>query len=86
MHSACSIWLENAWQWTADCWHNKYDGALSDGSAWITCNRNTRVIRGGAWSSKPEGLRAGYRFRSDDASVLIGFRLARTLIADAPTQ
>ncbi len=27
--------LGNAWQWTADCWHDSYVGAPADGSAWI---------------------------------------------------
>lgn len=77
----------NAWQWMADCWQHKYEGAPSDGSAWATtCSSNRHVIRGGTWSSRPAGLRAGYRFHSGDASFLIGFRLARTLISDAPSQ
>jgi formylglycine-generating enzyme required for sulfatase activity len=70
----------NAWQWTADCYHDSYSGAPADGSAWITaCGSNGRVVRGGSWSSNPRGLRAANRYRFSDEDYLLGFRLARTL-------
>ena len=71
----------NVEEWVADCWHDSYRGAPSDGSAWESGECSRRVVRGGSWNYDPENLRsagrlrygAGYRF--DD----IGFRLARTL-------
>ena len=71
----------NAWQWTADCWHDSYNGAPADGSAWTAanCGRN-RIARGGAWILDPLDLRAAARYaRSDGQHNHIGFRVARTL-------
>jgi formylglycine-generating enzyme required for sulfatase activity len=71
----------NAWQWTADCWHDSYNGAPADGSAWTAanCGRN-RVARGGAWLIDPPNLRAAARYnRFDEQHNHIGFRVARTL-------
>jgi formylglycine-generating enzyme required for sulfatase activity len=40
----------NAWQWMEDCWHENYNGAPADGSAWVTtCSGSGRVVRGGSW-------------------------------------
>jgi formylglycine-generating enzyme required for sulfatase activity len=69
----------NAWQWTEDCYHDSYDDAPSDGSAWTSgawaCS--SRVVRGGSWSTFP--LRAAQRYRSAGVFVGTGFRVARTL-------
>jgi formylglycine-generating enzyme required for sulfatase activity len=33
----------NVWEWTEDCWHDSYQGAPSDGSAWTTaCSDSNR--------------------------------------------
>jgi formylglycine-generating enzyme required for sulfatase activity len=71
----------NAWQWTADCYHDSYNGAPADGSVWTTqtCNSG-RVLRGGSWNSDPWALRAAGRLRFTDELYSIGFRVARTLI------
>ncbi len=50
--------LGNVWEWTADCWHDNYEGAPSDGSAWTEadggdCGR--RVVRGGSWDLRTGG-------------------------------
>ncbi len=72
----------NVWEWTQDCWHDSYEGALLDGSVWQEggdCTR--RVVRGGGWNSLPEFLRSAYRgwYDADVANRNLGFRLARTL-------
>ena len=29
----------NVWEWLDDCWHDTYEGAPSNGSAWTECER-----------------------------------------------
>lgn len=42
----------NVWEWCADVGHDNYDGAPSDGSAWLSGgNSGRRVLRGGGWST-----------------------------------
>jgi formylglycine-generating enzyme len=71
--------LGEAWQWTADCWNEGYDGAPADGSAWLSGNCGLRVVRGGAWSTSAWQLRAAGRdadrttYRASD----VGFRVVR---------
>src|SRR5262249_48832802 len=60
----------NAWQWVEDCWHENYQGAPVDGSAWVSGACTDRVLRGGAWNSGPDSLRAASRriLERDDSS------------------
>ena len=71
----------NVWEWTQDCWHNSYEGAPSDGSAWLAGDRSERVLRGGSWFNNPNYLRSAFRLwlTSDNRYSNFGFRLARTL-------
>jgi formylglycine-generating enzyme required for sulfatase activity len=75
----------NVWEWTEDCYHDSYNGAPVDGSAWITSDCKGRVFRGGSFGSEPEALRAAVRSwnrptpRSFANMTNIGFRVARTL-------
>ncbi len=70
----------NTWQWTADCYHDSYNGAPADGSAWTTACNSGRVLRGGSWDNGPGNLRAANRAYWTDAEGRNGgFRLARTL-------
>ena len=71
----------NVDEWVQDCWNYGYAGAPSDGSAWISGNCASRVVRGGSWSYFPWGLRSADRggIPSDIRSSLGGFRVARTL-------
>ena len=77
--------LGNAWQWTADCWHESYAGAPADGSAWMDGDCGKHVIRGGSWSNIPVFVRSAARSGSApngkefDFSSLSGFRIARDL-------
>ena len=71
----------NVWEWVQDCWHDSYEGAPGDGSAWTSggdCGR--RVLRGGSWYNYPRNLRAADRGWSDvgSRSGNVGFRVART--------
>ena len=71
----------NAWTWTKDCWHDNYLGAPSDGSAWMTGECRSRVIRGGSWNSPPASLRGASRTWIDPGTRgnSNGFRVARPL-------
>jgi formylglycine-generating enzyme required for sulfatase activity len=72
----------NAWQLTADCEHENYNGAPADGTAWTTpCEDNDfNVVRGGSWDYGPWSLRAASRQMWGFYPFIgIGFRVARTL-------
>ena len=74
--------LGNAWEWVEDVWHEDYDGAPSDGTAWkYGGNRQWRVIRGGCWDSDPRDARAPLRLWIEPSirNYGIGFRVARAL-------
>lgn len=69
----------SVWEWVADCWHNSYKGAPTDGKAWDEPNCRTRVIRGGSWRDGASYMPSSTRFKYD-ASVRYsqnGFRVAR---------
>lgn len=72
----------NVREWTEDCYHDTYNGAPTDGSAWIeggSCYH--RVVRGGSFLLAPAFLRSAsrYWFASDYRLRYLGFRVARTL-------
>ena len=73
----------NVREWVEDCWHDNYQGAPVDGSAWLSVQNgdcSARVLRGGSWSSNPEDLRSAYRVRAEAGYrvINVGFRPART--------
>jgi formylglycine-generating enzyme required for sulfatase activity len=69
----------NVWEWCQDHWHENYNGAPTDGSAWVdgNDNQNRRMIRGGSWCFKPRLCRSASRFYYDPAydDNFIGFRV-----------
>ena len=78
----------NVWEWTLDCWNGSYDGAPSDGSAWLSggCSAgpeffHQRVIRGGSWITFARKVRSANRdhFSASLGNNDIGFRIARDL-------
>jgi formylglycine-generating enzyme required for sulfatase activity len=76
----------NVFEWCEDVWHERYDGAPKDGSAWVSGGPSLRVVRGGSWYNNPRYLRSANRLGSfpSDRDNLVGFRLARTLSRAAP--
>jgi formylglycine-generating enzyme required for sulfatase activity len=72
----------NVWGWVDDCYHATYEGAPTDGSAWIAGNCNARVVRGGSWEDDAVRLRSASRasFSSVGRNENLGFRVARTLL------
>lgn len=73
--------LGNVLEWVEDCWHDHYDGAPDDGSAWQGGTCAGRVLRGGSWYYAPRHLRLGNREwdRVQYQDYDIGFRVARDL-------
>ena len=70
----------NVWEWVQDCWNANYEGAPTDGTAWLSGDCDERVKRGGSWFSYPRDLRSANRgmYSADYRSSVIGFRIARS--------
>ncbi len=71
----------NVWEWVDDTWHNSYEGAPTDGSAWTDGKGMGRVLRGGSWREPIRGVRSASRTGriSGERRFDIGFRVAKTL-------
>jgi formylglycine-generating enzyme required for sulfatase activity/beta-lactamase class A len=68
----------NVWEWCADHWHESYEGAPTDGSAWTTGGDDLlRVERGGSWFSEPKRCRSAMRYMRERnfKNEGIGFRV-----------
>ncbi|RVU84784.1 formylglycine-generating enzyme family protein [Leucothrix sargassi] len=65
----------NVFEWTQDRYHDNYQNAPEDGSAWESGDR-THVFRGGSWSASSSSMRSAFRINGNDLSVtFIGFRV-----------
>ncbi len=72
----------NVWEWVQDNYHRSYEGAPSDGSAWLTGEAGgDRVIRGGSFHSIPARLRSAQRNKEPAhfRNHFIGFRVASSV-------
>jgi len=71
----------NVWEWCEDQWHDSYNGAPSDGRAWvdISATGSIRVYRGGGWGIGAVYCRSASRGGNSpgDRFVNLGFRLVR---------
>ena len=68
----------NVWEWCQDVWHGSYEGAPTDGSAWMEGGDQTgRVLRGGSWFFFPAFCRSALRYRvsRDYLNYSVGFRV-----------
>ncbi|NJK47325.1 formylglycine-generating enzyme family protein [Candidatus Gracilibacteria bacterium] len=68
----------NVNEWCVDGWHEDYNDAPTNGSAWLDeVEAQERVIRGGFWLSYPRNCRSAYRdsYEPDSRSSVIGFRV-----------
>ena len=82
----------NVWEWCEDWYHNSYNGAPINESAWVSPSGSARVLRGGSWINVPwlclsanrytqRSCRSASRGSSEPGyrSLNLGFRLARGL-------
>ncbi|NEU72520.1 formylglycine-generating enzyme family protein [Hassallia byssoidea VB512170] len=67
----------NVWEWCQDTWHDSYQKAPGNGSAWIDNDSNYRLLRGGSWYYNPGYCRCAYRYYAYPVGNLsvIGFRV-----------
>ncbi len=73
--------LGNVREWTQDCWHESYEGAPADGSAWTTqCSKSEWVARGDSWTFIVASV-ASNRGNAEPAGSNdnLGFRLAESI-------
>jgi formylglycine-generating enzyme required for sulfatase activity len=71
----------NVYERVADCYHENYAGAPSDGSAWTEQTCEAYVIRGNDWGEAPVFSRSGNRnnIYPQTRGDWIGFRVVREL-------
>ncbi|MDJ0712949.1 MAG: bifunctional serine/threonine-protein kinase/formylglycine-generating enzyme family protein [Prochloraceae cyanobacterium] len=72
----------NVYEWCADVWHNDYQEAPTDGSAWLDRSNQDnqyQVLRGGSWFDAPIDCRSACRdrviARRNNIYDLVGFRV-----------
>ncbi|MGJ3252717.1 MAG: formylglycine-generating enzyme family protein [Elainellaceae cyanobacterium] len=69
----------NVWEWCEDDWHDSYEGAPDDGSAWDETDRTEtyRLLRGGSWDFDPRDCRSAFRDYDsrDNRNYDFGFRV-----------
>jgi formylglycine-generating enzyme required for sulfatase activity len=66
----------NVYEWVFDAWHENYEGAPQDGSAWLWGDTDQRVSRGGSFMEIPSSLKNSARnWTSPDGAGDIGFRV-----------
>ena len=70
---------DNVFEWCQDHWHENYEGAPTDGSAWLADDKEAnRILRGGSWDSYPGNCRSAYRTDNtpDNRDFSVGFRVS----------
>ncbi|WP_307786209.1 formylglycine-generating enzyme family protein [Okeania sp. KiyG1] len=70
----------NVWEWCADDWHDNYEGAPTDGSAWLKNDEKEHeaVRRGSSWANYHDSCCSASRESDDKRDDLIttyGFRI-----------
>ncbi|MCH8478035.1 MAG: formylglycine-generating enzyme family protein [Wenzhouxiangella sp.] len=73
----------NVLEWVQDCWHDDYVDAPTDGSAWMSSDCNSGVVRGGSWGNMGRALRSAkrnYGIAHSTRNDSTGFRVARTIV------
>ncbi len=70
----------NIWEWCLDHYHDNYEGAPTDGTAWIDSEidqKDLKIVRGGSWNYNPRYCRSAFRRLNIPVvrSVNVGFRV-----------
>jgi pectinesterase len=67
----------NVWEWCLDQYHFNYDGAPTDGRAWVDWDGAPRVLRGGGWGYHASKCRSAVRcgYSADRGYTFHGLRL-----------
>jgi formylglycine-generating enzyme required for sulfatase activity len=69
----------NVWEWCQDNWHSNYEGAPTDGNAWLDNEESSdrKLLRGGSWHNLPDYCRSAFRLSSnlDYYNDSLGFRV-----------
>ena len=68
----------NVYEWCEDSYHDSYEGAPADGSAWLSGGSDQKVIRSGAYGSNAANVRSAVRhaFAPGTRTGTLGFRVA----------
>jgi formylglycine-generating enzyme required for sulfatase activity len=68
----------NVWEWCEDRWHDNYNSAPTDGTAWIDNGTKYKLLRGGSWYRYPKYCRSAHRYNNsrDNRNINVGFRLS----------
>ena len=71
----------NVEEWVQDCWHDSYQRAPAEGSAWENPGGKEGVVRGASWASSLNEARVSFRMATlmKTHNARIGFRVMRTL-------
>ncbi len=71
----------NAWEWVQDCRNDDYEDAPTDGSAWMTGDCASAVLRGGNWDNGSVVMRSAHRFFTGRGNVnnFFTFRVVRAV-------
>jgi formylglycine-generating enzyme required for sulfatase activity len=67
----------NVWEWCEDRWHDNYNGAPTDGTAWTDKSTEYKLLRGGSWNNDPRNCRSAGRvdLARGLRDIDIGFRV-----------
>ncbi|MEO0835440.1 MAG: formylglycine-generating enzyme family protein [Cyanobacteria bacterium J06642_3] len=67
----------NVWEWCEDNWHNNYQDAPNDASAWLSGNSYSKILRGGSFDFIPLGCaqRSATTFPATRATTMSVFVL-----------
>ncbi len=66
----------NIWEWCSDRYAENYEQTPRDGAAHMVRSEKGMVLRGGAWSAKPDNLRSAVRINlgANSRNYFVGFR------------
>ena len=69
----------NVSEWVQDCWNRTYEGAPTNGTAWLKGDCSRRVVRGGWWNDTWSPFRPQKRIRKTSGyrNSDLGFRVVR---------